>query len=189
MSKKHEKTAKFLPMAALLAAGFFAIWWILFGKDSVAPKQAETRKVETNPVQTEDQPSTSPTEDQPTQSDIQASEKTMRNFLQAYLAYNGQQPMAHIEKARQYMTDSFYEKEREGIQRPTYETQTQRLVKIERFEHEVKGHAIQWTVQTILEATNWKGQKRLEEMVFVLKLIKEAGEWKVKEVEPVGSID
>jgi len=188
MNKKYEKTAKFLPMAALLAAGFFTVWWILFGKDSVASQQEDTRRIETNSVQTEDQPPASPKEDQPTQNDIQASENTMRNFLQAYLAYDGQRPMAHVEKAQPYMTRSFYDKEREGIQRPTYETQTQRLVKIERFEHEVKGQAIHWMVQTILEVTNWKGQKRMEEAVFDLKLVKEAGEWKVKEVEPVGSI-
>lgn len=187
---------KYLIGAAVISLILGGIWY------GIASMMGEGEPEKEAPPPALDHPQPSSSEDNspepnassedPAEVDPKEALKTAKKFLQAYLSFNGKNPTEHIEKAKPYMTERLYQEMIQHPPRPTAEMTRQKFVEFteEYGDEDQKGlREVEWAIQAVTKVTNAEGKGREEEWTYIVVVVAEEGEPKVKEVEVRGIFD
>lgn len=187
---------KYLIGAAVISLILGGIWY------GIASMMGEGEPEKEAPPPALDHPQPSSSEDtspepdgsskNPDEVDPKEALKTAKEFLRAYLSFNGKNPTKHIEKAKPYMTEELYQEMIQHPPRPTAEMTRQKFIEIteEYGDEEQKGlREVEWAIQAVTKVTNAEGKEREEEWTYIVVVITEEGKPKVKEVEVRGVFD
>lgn len=187
---------KYLIGAAVISLILGGIWYGIASMMGEGEPEKEAPPSALNNPQPSSSEDTSPEPDEPSKHpdevDPKEALKTAKEFLRAYLSFNGKNPTEHIEKAKPYMTKSLYQEMIQHPPRPTAEMTRQKFIEFteEYGDEDQKGlHEMEWAIQAVTKVTNAEGKEREEEWTYIVVVVAEEGKPKVKEVEVRGVFD
>ncbi|KAA9014918.1 hypothetical protein [Niallia endozanthoxylica] len=117
--------------------------------------------------------------------DINSSKEIARKFSKKYYPFNGEDPLSHVENAKQYMTSDLYNQLSKEVPRPTLSIFNKTVKTIELYEpYDVSNKEIVWMSRINGTVHNGEGNITKEEVLeYRLNLIKEAEGFKVNNVK------
>ncbi|MBH8608738.1 hypothetical protein [Thermoactinomyces sp. CICC 10521] len=175
-------------LLGLLVWAVLAVWMFM---DQDDPKPSNMKKTPTDAAVSGSQPpqseGTSSVSNMPsyTQADKQAAKQVAETFVPLYTTYKVEQINSMVESIRPYVTDRFYEQEKENAAnvRPTAEFFQFRFVKMDGSYIEPMDSDLYWTSTITVESIHADGSKEQEQYDYAIRLRNEGTSWKVAEVE------
>lgn len=187
---------KYLVGVVVVSLILWGIWYGIAEMVGEREPKAKAPSSVSNEPQTSSSKNTSPDSDELNEDldEVDPKEvlKTAKEFLRAYLSFNGKHPTEHIEKAKPYMTEELYQEMIQHPPRPTAMLFRQKFIKFtEEYivgDEEQKGLR-EVAIQAVTKVTDAEGKEREEEWTYIVLVAIEGGKPKVKEVEVRGIFD
>jgi hypothetical protein len=118
------------------------------------------------------------------------AEQFVKDFLTSYLQYDPQQPLAHVNELKPYLSEEVFQREKEIYGHALPDVKSRRLASVAHWK--VNGgdqNSLKCTVLAKVEVESASGVKSIEEVLYTFQLVVKDSKWHVRWFEYVSADD